>query len=255
MKQQFFKQLQLGVAAVALLWAQSGRADQQITAAFDLPMHISAVVDEIGCQNSPGPTITLGGEIALGGVKVRVTLSNNVKGTHTTTVVNQFDVDLLINGSPIVIPKQPVLGGVGGNPLIYLQFTDGKTRNLSDEFFLGRCVQGLSVNADVLNKAVATAIIQASDCSNHNGPYITLGGQIVLSGLHAKIILRNNVKGTHTAEATNDVSIILDGTTIVVPKQPSLGGVGGNPLISIQFLHSDGTPISDPVLLGRCVQL
>jgi len=154
-----------------------------------------------------------------------VILSNNLKGTHTTTVVGQFDVDLFLGGT-IEIPKQPVLGGVGGNPFIYLQFTDGKGNNLSDEFFLGRCVHGLSVNADLVNKAVALATVQASDCSNHPGPYITLGGQIVLGGLHAKIIFRNNVQGTHTAESVSDVAIIVDGTAI-----------------------------DDPILLGRCVQL
>jgi hypothetical protein len=38
-------------------------------------------------------------------------------------------------------PKQPVLGGVGGNPWIYLQFIDGQGNALSGERLLGRCVQ------------------------------------------------------------------------------------------------------------------
>ncbi len=246
--------LPLGLAALALLGAQTGRAEQEVSTVFELPMHISAIVDESGCQNSPGPQITLGGEIELGTLKARIIFSNNLKGTHTATVVSQFDVDLLL-GSTIQIPKQPVLGGVGGNPYIYLQFTDGGTNNLSNEFFLGRCVQGLSVDAEVLSKAIALATIVASDCSNRKGPFITLGGEIVLSGLHAKIIFRNNVKGTHTAQAVRDIAIILEGTKITLPKQPVLGGVGGNPLISIQFLDGQGNAISAPVLLGRCVQL
>jgi hypothetical protein len=78
----------------------------------------------------------------------------------------------------------------------------------------------------------------------------------VLSGLHAKIIFRNNLKGTHTAEATADVTLIAEGQTIVLPKQPVLGGVGGNPIITFQFIDCEsGDPLDDPVVLGRCVQL
>jgi len=254
MQCKIVKNIQIGLAAAAIVCAPSVWADQEVSALFDLPIHVSGVVDESGCDNSPGPQVTLGGEIALGGVKARVIFSNNLKGTHTATVVSQFDVDLFL-GSVIQIPKQPVLGGVGGNPFIYLQFTDGKGNNLSDEFLLGRCVQGLKVNSDLLGKAIALATVHASDCSNSKGPFITLGGEIILSGLHASIIFRNNVKGTQTAETSRDVTIILDGSTITLPKQPVDGGVGGNPLISLQFLHKDGTPINDPVLLGRCVQL
>ncbi|MCI0747744.1 MAG: hypothetical protein L0Y58_20245, partial [Verrucomicrobia subdivision 3 bacterium] len=75
---------------------------------------------------------------------------------------------------------------------------------------------------------------------------------LFLSGLHAKFIFRNNVKGTHTAEETRDITIIRDGSAIKIPKQPSRGGVGGNPLISIEFLDGNGTAIDDPVFLGRC---
>ncbi|HEY2951300.1 MAG TPA: hypothetical protein VGK40_01885, partial [Verrucomicrobiae bacterium] len=147
------------------------------------------------------------------------------------------------------------LGGVGGNPYIYLQFNDGKGNALSDEFYLGRCVQGLQVNSDVLIAALALATIHTEGCLNHPGPYITLGGDIVLGGLHANLILRNNVKGTHTAEEQHDVALIMDGTKITIPKQPSQGGAGGNPIISLQFLQGNGTPINDPVVLGRCNKL
>jgi len=52
-----------------------------------------------------------------------------------------------------------------------------------------------------------------------------------------------------------DVTLIAEGDEIVVPKQPSQGGVGGNPLIGIQFLDENGDPIDRPVNLGRCTQL
>jgi len=239
-------------AVMALLCATSSRADQSLSATFHMPVHVNAIVDESGCNNNPGPTITVGGTIALGGIKARVILANNVKGTHQIQVVNSYDVNLLVQDGPIEIPKQPVLGGVGGNPHIYLQFHDGKGQDLSDEFYLGRCVQGMNVSADMLQAAVALANVHSDSCSNRRGPRITLGGDITLGGLHAKIIFRNNVKGTHTAETISDVAIVLEGTKIVIPKQPSMGGVGGNPLVYLQFLQGNGESIGDPVLLGRC---
>jgi len=238
-------------AATALL-SLPALADKTVSVAYSLPMHINGVVNASGCQNSPGPQVTLGGEIVLGGLCAKVTLSNNEKGTHSTTVEQEFTVTLIPEGATITIPKQPVLGGAGGNPHIYLQFHDGNGGDLSKEFYLGRCVQGLNVSADVLNEAVARATVHTDGCSNHPGPVITLGGDITLGGLHARFIFRNNKKGTHTAEATRDVAIILDGTTVTIPKQPSQGGVGGNPLISIQFCDEHGDPIDDPVRLGRC---
>ena len=255
MKNNCTKSIQVGLAAIALLCAQASQADQQVSTGFSLPMQVNAVVDESGCQNHPGPTITLGGEIKLGGLNARLTFMNNTKGTHTATVVSQFDVNLLLEGSTIEIPKQPVQGGVGGNPHIYLQFHDGKGTDMSEEFYLGRCVQGLKVSADLLQEAVARADVHADGCSNRKGPFVTLDGELVLGGLHARIIFRNNVKGTHTAEDTRDVTIVLEGSKIVLPKQPVRGGVGGNPIISIQLRHGDGAPIGEPVVLGRCVQL
>ena len=180
---------------------------------------------------------------------------NNAKGTHTATVVSQFDVTLLPPDSTITIPKQPVRGGVGGNPHISLQFHDGNGNDLSEEYYLGRCVQGLKVASDLQQEVLAQANVHADGCSNHKGPFITLEGAVVLSGLHARIIFRNNIKGTHTAEDSRDVAIVREGTKIVLPKQPVKGGVGGNPIISIQFLHDDGEPIGEPAVLGRCVQL
>jgi hypothetical protein len=54
---------------------------------------------------------------------------------------------------------------------------------------------------------------------------------------------------------SRDVTIVLEGSTITLPKQPVLGGVGGNPIICIQFLKGNGDPIGDVIQLGRCNKL
>jgi hypothetical protein len=243
------------VLALMLTGLMTSRADQQITEPIALPVRVNLTVNETDCSNSRGPWITLSGNVRMNGLTMRVIFQNNVKGTHTAAAMSHVDVTLIPLGESITIPKQPVRGGVGGNPHIWLQLHDGEGNNLTGEYYMGRCVQGLTLASDVVLAALAEVDIHAEDCSNNPGPFITLGGNITMSGLHARIIFRNNVKGTHTAQSQVDVPLINSGMDITIPKQPVLGGVGGNPWIYFQFLDGNGSAMDDPALLGRCVQL
>ena len=100
----------------------------------------------------------------------------------------------------------------------------------------------------------AAATVDA--CENNPGPFITLEGELVLGGVNGRLIFRNNAKGTHqrTEDVTADVVLLDEGETISFAKQPSRGGVGGNPWIYLQFFDMDWEPLSDELLLGRCVQ-
>jgi len=246
----------IALLAVISLGLGAARAEQVLPVACKMPVHVKCNVNESGCDNSPGPQITLDGAITLGGLGANLVFQNNTKGTHSAIVPTwATNIALLPLGSAIIIPKQPVRGGVGGNPHIYMQFLDGECHALTEELYLGRCVQGLSVEGDFLNDVVGATTVQAAGCRNHPGPVITMGGQIVLSGLKARIIFRNNVKGTHTAEKYSDVDLIIEGTPITIPKSPHQGGAGGNPLILLQFLQYDETPIGDLFFLGRCNQI
>src|SRR5437667_237038 len=124
----------LGLVSVA-------QATTTVSATFETPVNVQTSVSTSGCSNSPGPTITLQGALSLGGVGVKLLFENNVIGTHTHTVESTASATVIPQGQSIQIPKQPVLGGVGGNPWIFLQFTDGKGNVVSDSFLLGRCVQ------------------------------------------------------------------------------------------------------------------
>jgi hypothetical protein len=244
------KSLLITLTAV-LVTALSARADVTVKKAFTMPAVGTVNVEETDCENSGGPWITLDGSIALGGLQLQLILQNNEKGTHTATVTTT-NVVLLDIGDEITIPKQPVRGGAGGNPHIYIQFTDGQGNAVGDELYLGRCVQGLTLEPAFLLNALASADISVGDCSNSGGPWITIGGGIRLSGIAANIIFRNNLKGTHTAEVSSTVSLLQDGSTIKIPKQPVRGGAGGNPIISVQFLDGAGNPIGEPIKLGKC---
>jgi hypothetical protein len=112
------------------------------------------------------------------------------------------------------------------------------------------------VSASLGQKGSARVDCTASGCSNNPGPYITINGELELGGVKAKIILSNNAKMTHWAatDVVADVDLIPAGDKLTFAKQPSRGGVGGNPWIYLQFNDCKGTDYSKPILLGRCVQ-
>lgn len=239
----------------------SASADKQLSVEHDLPVHVEASAFTTGCNNSPGPEITLVGEISLGEIDAQIIFKNNAKGTHQAEVDTTVDVIILPDGEVISFPKQPVLGGVGGNPFIWLQFVDENGEPLSEELFLGRCVQGFNeISADFFIPSTVTAVVSAESCKNSPGPFVTLEGEVAITGIDAKLIFRNNdnpVGGPHEhdEDTTVDIIILPAGESITIPKQPPLGGAGGNPIISVVFLDEDGDTIGDEFELGRCKKI
>ena len=232
----------------------------QVNQNFRMPVHVDLSMTASNCSNSPGPQITMEGEMALAGLGVDLIFTNNVKGTHAYEDGVSMEQTVVAADHTMVIPKQPVLGGVGGNPFMWIKFTDGNGAALSSELFLGRCVQGrFQTAADLALPASATVEIATSDCSNNPGPFITMNGAMELSALQAELIFRNNdnkVGGPHSARDEMRMDMLLQSAeTVQFPKQPVLGGVGGNPYIWLGFLEGDGDAINTPRLLGRCVQL
>ena len=121
-----------------------GRCVQGLTnaaGAFQIPSGVTCSVTTGGCTNSGGPNVTLSGEIRMGGLNGRIILTNNAKFTHATSADVVIDVVLLPDGQSITFAKQPPLGGAGGNPLIYVQFTSGSGDPLGSPILLGRCNQ------------------------------------------------------------------------------------------------------------------
>jgi hypothetical protein len=168
----------------------------------------------------------------------------------------------LPSDAEIVIPKQPVLGGAGGNPFIWVQFVNADGSPASDEIFVGRCVQGAGwrVTESTTTNASAWAEYTVQSCENSPGPFITYEGGLSLTGLNAQIIFRNNdnpVGGPHKAKASlaTAVTVIEPGLSYTFPKQPVLGGVGGNPWIFAGFTDGNGDALGASTLLGRCEQL
>lgn len=229
---------------------------------FDVETHASADVDLATCKNSPGPEIAINGQWAVsGGLKLIVTLRQNK--VHGTTVEEVLDPVIINLGDEIRFPKSPVkcndegTCGVGGNPHILAQLLDGHGDPLTYLIYIGRCNKGGlgTLASDVLAAALAVLRVDAN-CSNSPGPFITFGGTIVVSeGVSIRLVFRNNLKGTHESDVVRDVVLIAEGRGFTIPKQPSRGGVGGNPEVIIQFSTLDDILIGEPINLGKCKQI
>lgn len=245
----------------AQLMLAGGGLPGQFGGDFSMPVTVNAQLTATGCTNNPGPFVTLSGAMTLGGFGVEMIFRNNEKGTHEYTDEAFVDVTVIPAGESLTIPKQPVLGGTGGNPFIWVQFTNAQGAAISNEIYVGRCVQGVTtpVDATVGLDVAAMARAFAEGCSNNPGPWITLDGSASMGGIGARVIFRNNdnpVGGPHEADrdAVN-FTLLESGNVIAFPKQPVLGGVGGNPWIWAQLEDGADTDLSDEILLGRCVQL
>ncbi len=232
-------------------------AGQSVSDTLPVPASLRGSVTANGCSNNPGPYITLSGELALGGIDARLIFRNNEKGTHERTEDVVVDVTLL-EDDVIKFAKQPPQGGVGGNPWIFIQLFDDEWNPITNRVLLGRCVQGLKpVAFDFLNLTDVDVEV-SGDCSNSPGPFITLEGELSLEGINAIITFQNSRNNPpHVRDVAVDVEIVIleAGESIHFAKQPPLGGVGGNPRIYLQFVDHEGSPLSDEIFLGKCVQL
>src|SRR5437899_11728812 len=216
----------LGITSVA-------HATTTASTTFQTPVHVQTSMTTSGCDNSPGPQITLQGAMTVGGLGFQLLFENNLAGTHTFTVDSSSSDVVIPAGQSVTIPKQPVLGRTGGNPFISIQFVDNHNNPLSNEIFLGRCVQGLfNTSVDLSIPATATAQVSGGSCDNH-GSTISLSGQMSLTGINANLIYSNNdnrAGGTHRHTRPTAVSVvpIPAGQTVQFAKQPPLVGAGVN---------------------------
>jgi hypothetical protein len=225
-----------------------------------IPLNVNATFTAENCSNNPGPRITLEGVATGGNFGVEMTFTNNMKSTHEYTVDNVVDLTFANDGDPIVIPKQPSRGGVGGNPFIWVQFVDAAGKPTSPEYYLGRCVQGTryGFNHSQVTSALGNAEFEITSCENSPGPFINVTAGLDYAGLGLRIIFRNNdnpVGGPHEASVSDAMTVIPPGLSYTFPKQPSQGGVGGNPWIFAGFTDGTGTKVGQATLLGRCEQL
>jgi hypothetical protein len=198
----------------------------------------------------------LTGELVLGGLDARLIFRNNQKGTHERTDDFTATTVLIETGNTIVIPTPSLQGPPAPAPLVFVQFIDAGGNPISAEIPLGACDSaGFPASANVSLSTRVTLTISMAGCANHPGPTITVEGAVELAGLGARIGVRT-ADGAPAGQVvtTANVVAIPAGETHTIPKQPSRGGVGGNPWIYAQLVDASGAALTDELFVGRCVQ-
>lgn len=253
--------LAAGVAALLIGLAPGARATPaSVSKNFNFPVHAETDISSAVCDNT-GSTIEVGSYLSFGGLSVQVTFKNNVQGTHTVVTTGTATLGVSVPGG-LSIPKQPVVGGVGGNPWMSFEYTDASGVPLPGQkpVVLGRCVQGFQthLSSDLAVPSTASAWVKALECSN-KGTTISMTGYKSGAGIRGLLLLDNNInKVVHEAQAA--AALRLDLTDIApVSKGGNAGGAGGNPMIYLRFLGQDpqghAYNITDDIYLDRCVKL
>jgi len=108
-----------------------------LDADFTLPATARAAVTS--CQNGPGASVALNGGVTLeSAVAARVILRGDATSAATS---GTLQLAVVPDQTTIQFAKQPVDGGAGGNPWIYLQFMSGSGAPFGQETLIGRCSQ------------------------------------------------------------------------------------------------------------------
>lgn len=118
-----------------------------------------------------------------------------------------------------------------------------------------------AINQTVALPAQLTITASATDSCSNTGPTIDIGGTLTVADLGATVKLKNNLNGSKvlTTQGLFAMQIGANGLGATFQKQPSIGGVGGNPYLSFGVDGNGNGKLGDkgdsgPSLLGRCVQ-
>jgi hypothetical protein len=246
-------------AAIGAPFLPAAHAAAHVTSQVPVTFTFSLDVS-INCDHT-GNTVTISGPIGLGSSEAYVWYQNNVKGTHQTPAYSGIiDATLTPSGGSITVPKQPSLGGSGGNPWIWYDALDG-----NGPMLVGRCVNQAPVKAHFDGARTVTATLDdtvtALDCSKTNSD-VNLHHVQSNPEVDGKLIFDNNVnKPTHpSGGAANLTATLVDPASFA--KDADLKAGMGNPLVYI-LAGSTLTPADalaaqlagGGTLLGRCNQL
>lgn len=245
----------LSAVLVTAGFVETAGADQLVSAPFGMPLKAKGKL-ALGCRNNPGPYIYLSGDIVVISDLGATFHFKNAGGIHEGSASTDASTILISVGTEAVRfdKKGSLPKGIGGNPYIFIQFFDRNGNPLTDQILVGRCVQGGGpIDAEML---VAALVAMLVSCENNPGPWIHINdGGVTLSGVTATVTLTGGPPGHTESVSSLPVQIVPHGFSVAWPKQPPLGGAGGNPIISAQFWHGSVlNPIGNPVELGRCVQ-
>lgn len=195
-----------------------------------------------------GASVKLGGTARVKGIgiAVRFEATGNRPNFDMQSAVDGIEISL---ESGATVPKQPPLGGAGGNPYIYFVSKHPKTGEaLGNYVLLGRCNGPSSgaarVQAGIMAGVASLASIGATGCSN-KGSSVTANRRHD-AGVRGAIVLSNRMDlngqpAGHINESIDDAVTDIALGSFQADKAGNLpSGVGGNPTIKLLMWKTRG---------------
>jgi hypothetical protein len=130
------------VLAGPVLVASCADPSRTVSTSLALPaeliVHDASTTD---CVNhAPGATVMLDGALRLSALSARLLFADGDDLATAHVVELPVTAAVIVASRDIAIPKQPVHGGVGGNPWIYVEPIDAAGHALAEPTLIGRCV-------------------------------------------------------------------------------------------------------------------
>jgi hypothetical protein len=227
---------------------------------LSLPEAVSLNFAAEVCNNVQS-TISMSGHAVIGGVALELHFrpSANANPKLTKTADGTLDLNL-DDGQKVDIPKKSGLGGpIGGNPHIYFSFDNydatshAYSENRAGQLYLGRCVQGLTLNpvggnVHIPGKALGT--VATDVCSPQQSHGNVNNASKKFDGAKGHLYFYNNdnkdlgtagyVPGVHKTTAGATITVDIGDPQTGPGKGWGVGGVGGNPDMLMRYKNHVG---------------
>ena len=265
------------LAVTGMLGMPQAHAAVSVSSSGTVPVRVS-LTTSVTCSNNPGPTISLGGTIAVGTVRTAVWFQNNVLGTQSTAPqVTGLSFAVTPSQGTLTLAKAPVpltgggwltgSTGAGGNPWISVDILNSAgTSAIGGPVLVGKCVQldngkfSVATSRSIMLPVRTTLLASALGCTSR-ASQVSVSTTSAYAGLTGRLLFDNNkTKAVHHAEAAGSATFSLMPPVTTTKGGWGVGGAGGNPLVYVHFMKStdSGTnPLVWPpnLNLGRCNKL
>ena len=221
----------------------------------DVELRATVVRHALGAPQAVG--LIMDGSATFGAIAAQVSFRNDPRGLHPYLEAGAAEAVLIEPSFTLPLKRSRVLAPARGDALVALRWFDSDFVPLGLETVLGRL--SAAPFQTTLSTRLPMAVsfsVTAIDSGDEGGPTLELSGHWALEkGILAALGFQGEGRrGTPQPEdAAHLVLPVGSGQTL--PERPARGGVGGYPMISVQFRTGVGAPISPEYVLGRCVSL
>ena len=227
------------------------QSERRVSTAFSMPAQLEAWMRVKHGSSPLGALISFQATIVLSGVQARVTFRSRVNKTERPLEEVAMQLPIVPSGQRMVRPGHS-LRGLPREARTMLRLLDREGRPLSETRDLGAYADGVhEVEIPFSVDTTAVAWVTALDWSERRGPRVRLSGELIFTkGLDARLDFP--AAGARETDGTR-IQLIGPGTTLYSAEKTLEGSLPGSSWVSIQFIDSEGSPIGDEVLVGRCV--